>query len=63
MTEKKNKIYKRYTYPDGRILELTKEEFDRVVDVMRELINAKRKREGKPALLSLPKKQFESLSR
>lgn len=30
-------IYKRYTYPDGDVLELTKSEFDRVVDLFRML--------------------------
>lgn len=28
-------IYKRYTYPNGEVLELTKSEFDRVVDLFR----------------------------
>jgi hypothetical protein len=27
-------IYKEYKYPNGEILQLTKEEFDRVVDIL-----------------------------
>jgi len=56
----KKKVYKRYQYPDGRVVEFTKEEFDQVVDVFRILINSKRKREGKPLLLSLPLSEKES---
>jgi hypothetical protein len=48
----KPKIYKKYKYPDGRVLELTKEEFEQVVDVMRVLINSKRKRTGHPLLMT-----------
>lgn len=36
-------VYKRYKYPNGEILELTKLEFDRVVDLFRMLDEQDRK--------------------
>ena len=53
MSDDKNqpKIYKEYKYPDGRVLRLTKEEFLKVVDAFRMLLNAERKKEGKPPIL------------
>jgi hypothetical protein len=38
-------IYKRYVYPNGETLELTKSEFDRVVDLFRILNEQDRKLE------------------
>jgi len=42
-------IYKEYKYPNGEILQLTKEEFDRVVDIFRMLDAQDRKLNGPPA--------------
>lgn len=42
-------IYKEYKYPNGEILQLTKEEFDRVVDIFRMLDAQDRKINGPPA--------------
>ena len=36
-------IFKRYVYPNGEVLELTKSEFDRVVDLFRMLDEQDRK--------------------
>ncbi|MEW6055038.1 MAG: hypothetical protein AB1540_00355 [Bdellovibrionota bacterium] len=36
-------IYKKYIYPDGHILSLTKEEFDAVVEVFKILDSAQNK--------------------
>jgi hypothetical protein len=36
-------IYKRYTYPDGRIVEMTKDEFARLVDYFQTLLTWKRR--------------------
>lgn len=44
-------IYKKFVYPDGRVLSLTKSQFDQIVSVFRDLINSKRRQEGKPLLL------------
>lgn len=41
-------IYREYLYPNGEILQLTKEEFDRVVDVFRMLDEQDRKINGPP---------------
>ena len=41
-------IYKEYVYPNGEVLQLTKEEFDRVVDVFRMLDKQDRKINGPP---------------
>ncbi len=49
--DKKKKVYRTYKYPDGRILELTREEFEEVAETFRILINQKRKLEGKAPLL------------
>jgi hypothetical protein len=46
---KQNKVYKRYTdFPDGRIVEMTKEEFDTLADYFYQLWIWKRRlqREG-----------------
>ena len=42
-------IYKEYKYPNGEILQLTKEEFERVVDIFRMLDAQDRKINGPPA--------------
>lgn len=39
-------FYKSYTYPDGSILNLTKDEFDSVVDVFRMLLKQDQKLRG-----------------
>jgi hypothetical protein len=41
-------IYKEYVYPNGETLQLTKEEFDRVVDLFRMLDKQDRKINGPP---------------
>lgn len=41
-------IYKEYVYPNGEILQLTREEFDRVVEVFRMLDEQDRRINGPP---------------
>lgn len=43
-------IFKEYRYPNGEILQITKEEFDRVVDLFRMLDEQDRKINGPPTL-------------
>ena len=52
--ESEDKIYKRYPYPNGEFLDLTREEFDNVVSIFRMLHAADQSLQNK--------KQFESLS-
>lgn len=44
-------IFKEYRYPDGRILRLTRSEFEEVAEVFKMLINQNRKNKGKPLLM------------
>jgi hypothetical protein len=44
-------IFKEYRYPDGRLLKLTRSEFEEVAEVFRMLINQNRKNKGKPLLM------------
>ncbi len=43
-------IFKRYTFPNGEVLELTKSEFDQVVDLFRRLDTQDRRLAGEKRL-------------
>lgn len=48
----KDNIFRTYKYPDGRVLELTKEELEEIAEAFRMLINQKRKMDGRALLLT-----------
>lgn len=61
-------IYREYVYPNGEVLQITKEEFDRVVDLFRMLDEQDRKINGPPPLeekemFELPNRESDSNQR
>lgn len=57
--DEKEPIYKEYKYPDGRVLRLTKEEFEKVCEVFLMLENTQREKEGRAPLLGPGSEKFQ----